>query len=167
MVLEAADWWAGRVRQFRSHIAARVTEPERLGLAAWATPGELRIFDAMHVADRRHGLDVVASLRAEGVSDREVLAAALIHDAGKGDVGLWPRVVHALGQRHGPWAGRLARLVPGFGRSLDQLAGHAAASAAMAAEVGCSTRTVELIRWQEAPRDEEFGELLRLADEAN
>ena len=32
-----------------------------------STPAQLALFDAMHVADRRHGLDVVASLRAEGV----------------------------------------------------------------------------------------------------
>ena len=32
---------------------------------------------------------------------------------------------------------------------------------------GCSPRTVELIRWQDAPRDPEAGERLRLADEAS
>jgi hypothetical protein len=37
----------------------------------------------------------------------------------------------------------------------------------MAAEAGCSPRAVDLIRYQYAPRDSEFGELLRLADEAN
>ena len=40
-------------------------------------------------------------------------------------------------------------------------------SADLAAEAGCSPRTVELIRHQDDPRDPEFGELLRLADEAN
>jgi hypothetical protein len=37
----------------------------------------------------------------------------------------------------------------------------------MAEAAGCSPRTVALIRDQDAPRDPEFGELLRLADEAN
>jgi hypothetical protein len=37
----------------------------------------------------------------------------------------------------------------------------------MAAAARCSPRTVELIRNQDAPLDAEFGELLRLADEAN
>jgi hypothetical protein len=37
----------------------------------------------------------------------------------------------------------------------------------MAAGAGCSPRTVELIRNQDDPLDAEFGELLRLADEAN
>ena len=42
----------------------------------------------MHVADQRHGLDVVATLRSEGVSDDEVLLAGLLHDCAKGDAGL-------------------------------------------------------------------------------
>ncbi len=37
----------------------------------------------------------------------------------------------------------------------------------MAADAGCSPRAVDLIRYQDAPRDPEFGELFRLADEAN
>ena len=61
-------------------------------LASWTTPAQRRLFDTMHVADQRHGLDVVASLRAEGVKDRDVLLAGLLHDVGKGDTGVWPRV---------------------------------------------------------------------------
>ena len=37
----------------------------------------------------------------------------------------------------------------------------------VAVHTGCSDRTVALIRHQDAPTDPEFGELLRLADEAN
>jgi hypothetical protein len=121
----------------------------------------------MHVADRRHGLDVVTTLRREGIEDSEVLLAGLLHDAAKGDTGILPRIVHSLGQAWGGWVPRIARLVPGMGSSLDRLARHAEASAGMAAAAGCSNRTVELIRWQEAPRDPVFGERLRLADEAN
>ena len=43
----------------------------------------------MHVADRRHGLDVVATLRGDGVTEHDVLVAGLLHDAGKGDTGVW------------------------------------------------------------------------------
>ena len=66
---------------------ARVAPDERAGLADWITPAQLALFDPMHVADRRHGLDVVATLRAEGVTDPEVLLAGLLHDAGKGTPG--------------------------------------------------------------------------------
>jgi len=121
----------------------------------------------MHVADQRHGLDVVASLRAKGVSDRDVLVAGLVHDAGKGDTGVWPRVVYSLGQAYGPWIWQLAGRWPGMVTTLGRLHEHAELSAVLAAEAGCSERTVELIRNQDDPRDPEFGELLRLADEAN
>ena len=57
--------------------------------------------------------------------------------------------------------------LPGFGPALERLRTHADTSAALAAAAGCSARTVELIRDQDAPTDPEYGELLRLADEAN
>jgi hypothetical protein len=162
-----ASWWASKVRQFRVHLLARIGPDERAALADWTTPDQLRLFDEMHVADRRHGLDVVATLRERGVMDREVLLAGLLHDAGKGDTGVWPRVAYALGQAWGPWVRRIAVLIPGFRTRLERLEVHAEASAVLAAAAGCSARTVELIRYQDAPRDREFGELLRLADEAN
>jgi hypothetical protein len=125
------------------------------------------MFDSMHVADRRHGLDVVASLRAEGVVEPDLLLAGLLHDAGKGDTGVWPRVAYSLGQRYGAWIPSTAAHLPGFGPALERLRTHAQTSAALAAAAGCSRRTVELIRNQDAPLDPEFGELLKLADEAN
>lgn len=162
-----ASWWAGRVRQFRTHLRASVTPEERAALVAWISPPRLALFDAMHVADRRHGLDVVASLRAEGVREPDLLVAGLLHDAGKGQTGIWPRVAYTLGQRYGTWIWRVAAALPGFGPAIERLRTHAETSATLAAGAGCSARTVELIRHQDAPNDPEFGELLRLADEAN
>lgn len=162
-----ASWWASRFRQFRAHLRARVAREERAALAAWITPAQLELFDSMHVADRRHGLDVVASLRAEGVTEPDVLLAGLLHDAGKGDAGVWPRVAYSLASHYGRWILSVARQVPGMGAPLERLRTHAATSATLAASAGCPPRTVELIRFQDAPVDPDFGELLRLADEAN
>jgi hypothetical protein len=144
-----------------------VRPTERAELASWTTAAQLRLFDSMHVADRRHGLDVVARLRADGVSDPEVLLAGLLHDCGKGQTGVAPRVAYSLGQAYGPWVWRAAGRLAGFAMSLRVLQVHAERSAELAAEAGCSTRTVELIRHQDAPQDPQFGELLRLADEAS
>ncbi len=162
-----ASWWASKVRQFRTHLRAHVSPAERAALAAWTTAPQLALFDSMHVADRRHGLDVVASLRAEGVTEPDALLAGLLHDAGKGDTGVWPRVAWSLGEAYGAWVWRVSGMLPGFGAALERLRTHAEVSARLAAEAGCTVRTVELIRYQDAPRDPEFGELLRLADEAN
>ena len=81
------DWWATKVRQTRSHLRAKVLPAERSDLGAWLTPAQLALFDTMHVADRRHGLDVAATLRADGVTDPDVLLAGVLHDAGKGQTG--------------------------------------------------------------------------------
>jgi hypothetical protein len=160
-------WWAGKIRQTRRHLSARVSPRERAEVAEWLRPSELEIFDGMHVADRRHGLDVVASLRADGVSDPEVLVAGLLHDAGKGNTSIGLRVVYSLSAAYGDWIGRSVAWLPGMAASLARLRAHAETSARMASAAGCSERTVELIRWQDAPRDPEAGERLRLADEAN
>jgi hypothetical protein len=165
--MSRSSWWGSKVRQFRAHVGAKVRPQERALLASWTTPTQRRLFDTMHVADQRHGLDVVASLRAEGVKDRDVLLAGLLHDAGKADTGVVPRVAYSLGQAYGTRIWTVASVWPGMGGSLTCLREHAERSAVLAVEAGCSPRTVELIRHQDEPTDPEFGELLRLADEAN
>jgi hypothetical protein len=163
----SATWWLTKVRQTKRHLLASVGAGERDAIATWLRPAQLAVFDAMHVADRRHGLDVVAALRAAGETDPEVLLAGLLHDAGKGDAGMIPRVVHALGQAGMGWVATLVRWWPGMPSTLGRLRDHAELSARLAETAGCPPRTVELIRWQDDPHDPEAGERLRLADEAN
>ena len=162
-----SSWWAGKVRQAMAHVRARVAPSERAAVATWLRPEQLALFDTMHIADRRHGLDVMATLRADGVTDTEVLLAGLLHDAGKGQTGLPPRVAYSLGQAYGAWVWRVAGVLPGFSAALERLRTHAETSAVLAAEAGCSPRTVELIRHQDAPIDPVDGRRLQLADEAN
>jgi hypothetical protein len=163
----SASWWGSKVRQFRSHVRARVAPDERTALATWVSPPQLALFDRMHVADRRHGLDVVATLRGERVTDPEVLLAGLLHDAGKGSTGVWPRVAFSLGQAYGAWVWRVAGVLPAMRTGIERLRGHAETSARLAEAAGATPRTVELIRHQDAPVDPEAGRLLQLADEAN
>ena len=160
-------WWAGKARQLLANLRARVSVAERSALRGWASDAQVAVFDAMTIADQRHGLDVVAALRRDGIVDPDVLVAGLLHDAGKGATGALPRIVHSLGQAFGPSLVSLTARLPGMATTLTRLAEHPERSAAMAAAAGCSERTVELIRWQESPRDPEYGERLRLADEAN
>jgi len=135
-------------------------------LAAWTRPAELALFDAMHVADRRHGLDVVAHLRRAGVRDRDVLAAGLLHDCAKGDTGPGPRIAWSLGEAFGPWVLNAAARVPGWATAMDRLRDHAEASADAIAAAGLPPRAVDLVRHQAAPRDAEYGARLHAADEA-
>jgi hypothetical protein len=163
----AIAWWTTKTRQVRDHLRARVAIEERAGLGGWLTSAELVLFDAMHVADRRHGLDVVAHLRAGGATDPDLLVAGLLHDCAKGDTGVLPRIAYSLGQRYGTWIWRVGGAVPGWTAALERLRVHANDSAALATAAGCSPVTVELIRHQDAPVDPVAGEQLRLADEAS
>ena len=126
------------------------------------------LFDGMPAADRRHGLDVVAALRAgPGASDHDLLIAGLLHDCGKGPrVRLVHRIVWSLSLRYGSWICRLTRPLPTFGFGLARLRDHAELSAQIAAKAGCGERAVELIRHQEKPIDN-AGRLLQAADEDN
>lgn len=144
-----------------------MTVADRNGLVDWLSPAELALFDAMHVADRRHGLDVVAHLRAGGGTNPDLLVAGLLHDCAKGDTGLMTRIAYSLGQRYGTWVWRAAGIVPGWSSPIERLRVHAEASAGLAAAAGCSPATVELIRHQDAPVDPIAGEQLHLADEAS
>jgi hypothetical protein len=160
-------WWAAKVKRTGSYFRARVAAEEREQLAGWLTPAQLALFDRMHVADRRHGLDVVEELRAGGVVDADLLVAGLLHDCGKGPrVRLVHRVAWSLGQHYGEWIWSASRHMPTFTNGLENLRRHADRSAELAAAAGCSPRTVELIRRQENPTDD-AGRLLLAADEAH
>jgi len=136
-------------------------------LAGWLTPGQLSLYDAQPAGDRRHGLDVVSSLRSIGTVDTDLLVAGLLHDCGKGRSVRFPhRVVWSLSRRYGDWMARIFRPLPTFATALAGLRDHATRSAELAGEAGCSTRTIDLIRNQEAPTDD-AGRLLLAADEAN
>jgi hypothetical protein len=162
----AGHWWAAKIRRTWAYSHATVSAAEREELAGWLSLRQLRLFDWMHVADRRHGLDVVAYLRAEGAEDDELLMAGLLHDAGKGPrVRLVHRVAWSLGQRYGGWIWSLSSYLPTFRTGLGRLRYHAARSADLGREAGCSARTIGLIRHQETPTDG-AGRLLLAADEA-
>ena len=160
------SWWARKARQLRQHLRARVTPEERQAVGVWLRPAELALFDVMRTADQRHGLAVVAHLRADGVGDRDVLAAGLLHDCGKGDTGAGPRVAWSLGQRLGPWVVGVAGVVPGWRVALARLRDHADVSARALDAAGLSARAVALVREQDAPTDPEFGARFLAADEA-
>lgn len=162
------SWWASKARQLGRHVVARVRPVERAALAEWLTPAQLALFDAMPVADRRHGLDVVAVLRASGVADRDVHLAGLLHDAGKGrSIRLWHRVAWSLGELLGPWIHRLAARLPGGRDAMARLGDHAGRSAELAAAAGCPPRSVALIRGEADPGGGASLAALHAADEAS
>ena len=161
-------WWAGKIGQAIRYLTASVRDDERRDLAAWLTPAQLRLFDSMHRADQRHGLDVVEALRRAGHDEDDLVLAGLFHDAGKGrSTQLSHRVAWSLGERYGAWVWTVAGRLPGFAAGLRRMRDHSEQSAALALKAGCSPLAADLIRYQSAPRDPALGEALRAADEAN
>jgi hypothetical protein len=164
----SARWWTGRTRQFMRYVTGRISAAERDGLTAWLTTPQLELFDSMHRADRRHGLDVVAALKAAGHDDPDLLVAGLLHDCGKGrSLHVWHRIGWSLSEHYGDGVRRTLEKLPTFRTAFATLAAHAGVSATLAREAGCTERTVDLIRHQAEPVDAELGVALQLADEAS
>jgi hypothetical protein len=149
-----------RVQQFFQAVRA-VIRPEP-GLketpARYLSSEALSLFVAMPSYDRQHALDVVRALQSEGYQDSDLLAAALLHDAGKtvqqgSPLRLWHRVAVVLLRAAGPeLVDRIAEDRPGSWRRpfyVQQC--HAALGAELARGAGCSPRTVALIRHHEDP----------------
>jgi hypothetical protein len=159
-----------RVAQLVSHLTARVAPGEEalarriLPATAWA------LFDAMPVADRRHGLDVANRLMGAGVDDPELLAAALLHDGAKGRrVRLWHRVGGVLLEAVSPRL--LARLADpdqaSRGYPWYLYLHHGELSARLARQAGLSERTAAFISGEVAAGDTGLAAALRRADDAS
>ena len=158
-----------RARQFRRTLAPGITAND-LHEARSALGGDLyALFAAMQPADQRHCLDVYRRLRAEGEDDPDVLAAALIHDAGKGGesarhIRTWHRVAYVILDTLPP--GVLDRLARGNG-GLAHLHRHGEATIRLVRGAGASERITGLLEVMEAGRrDDPHAARLLAADEA-
>jgi hypothetical protein len=159
-----------RVGQFIGHVTARV-RPEEEAFARRLLPGPAaRLFDAMPVADRRHALDVARRLADAGHDDADLLAAALLHDAAKGNrMRLWHRIAGVLLQAVAPrLLRRLATPDRGSWRHGFHLyLHHGPMSAEAALRAGCGPRTAAFIRGEVAHADAPLLAALWAADEAS
>lgn len=158
-----------RVRQFVRAAGAWVRSGEGDGefAARYLPPPAVKLFQAMPRYDQQHALNVCHMLERQGHAERDLLAAALLHDAGKsvprGDrVRLWHRVAVVLMRAFWPsLLGRLAQDEPGSWRRpfyVQQY--HAAIGAEAAQQAGCSAVTVGLIRHHEDASDQALDPLL-------
>lgn len=159
-----------RVAQFVAHVRARVHPSEEDAARRVLNDSAWRLFTGMPVADRRHALDVVGRLVAAGHHDRDLLAAALLHDAAKGRrMRLWHRVAGVLLEAVAP--GMLRRLAvddPGSWRyPLHLYLHHGRLSAELAEAAGCSARTLAFMRGTAGGTDVQLADALRAADDAS
>ena len=160
----------GRVGQFVAHLTARVDDAEQSAALTALPPGARAIFAGMPVADRRHALDVAARLVDAGHNDPDLLAAALLHDVGKGErMRVWHRVAGVVLEAVAPRL--LERLSSGNPRSwrypFHLYLRHAELSAEHALAAGCSARAAAFIRGVAAVEDRDRLAALRRADDAS
>ena len=154
--LYSSGYRLGQVRQQLGFVAP-LTAGEYGEVSQWLPAAALALFKTMSPADQRHSLRVCRGLLAHGCRDRDMLAAALLHDVGKagGRVPFWTRPVIVLGKKLAP--GLLKRLVvypgvqrtkslPGWRRALSYAWYHAEVGAELAAAAGLSQRAVLYIR---------------------
>jgi hypothetical protein len=153
-----------------AHVRARVTPAEQAIASRVLTGPALDHFTAMPVSDRRHALDVLARLVDAGHDDRDLLAAALLHDAAKGHrMRLWHRVGGVLLEKLAPGVLRwLADPDPSSWRHGFHLyLHHALMSAELADAAGCSPRVGAFIRGSVGVTDAQLLRALEIADDAS
>ena len=131
--------------------------------------GAVALFESMPVADRRHGIDVAERLLRSGHDDRDLLAAALLHDAAKGhQMRLWHRVAGVLLDAVAP--SLLRRLaspdVSSWRHPFHLYLHHGPMSAALCVEAGCPPRVGAFIRGEVADPDLPLLRALTRADDA-
>ncbi len=158
-----------RGRQFFGALRTRTGETDLAEARHLLGQQLTALFLSMTPRDRRHCLDVCQTLRRLGCEDGELLTAALLHDAGKGNLAasriqLWHRVAYVLLEAGAP--ALLARLARGRG-GIAELHDHAERGALLAEMHGAPAAVVQLVRSHEARgREDERSSLLRAADDA-
>lgn len=152
-----------RLQQVRQQLGfvSPLSAQDYVEVTRWLPACALPLFRTMSDADQQHSLRVCRGLQRRGCMERDLLAAALLHDVGKaeGRVPFWTRPVIVLGKLCLP--SLLSRLVvlpldekdlPKWRRSLSYAWWHAEVGAQLAAKVGLSERTVLYIRTHHDPR---------------
>lgn len=165
-----------RARQFFGGFRT-VLVPSEIAIAREVlTPAELVLFAGMEPRDRRHSMNVLLWLRRatslEGVEapSRELEAAALLHDAGKGRMHVAERVAFVLLNALAPWlVERIGRSDgPRWRQGLWRLRHHGRLGAERLATVGTSPHVIALVKahTEDTPADHAEHEWLRRADRA-
>ena len=141
-----------RVRQFTRGVRPFLAPAEIEAARAHLNTTEFALFLGAEARDRRPSVDLFEALRADGGgadgASAVELAAALLHDVGKGRLRTWHRVAFVLLNAFAPWLGRGVEAEQGapWRQALWRLRHHARLGAAILEAAGSDARLVELVR---------------------
>jgi hypothetical protein len=166
-----------RVRQFFGGVFARVSDEDRREADAVLNPPAREWFHALPRDLQWHGVQVMCDLRRAGVDQEAVLAAALLHDAGKaeGPNGPLVRTLIVLARRLAPaWSAQRKTIDYRSARGIDRVLAiayqHPAIAAERAVACGCDPVTIDLIRHHQDPArgiDDALLQLFQQVDDQN
>ena len=148
---------AYRSRQFFRALFGPQTRVENEALLPYLSIPQIALFRRMQPSEQAHAFQVSVRVKAAGLRDRELLAAALLHDVGKilYPLSAWERVAIVLARHFFPKAAqRWGQGQPrGLRRAFVVATRHAEWGADLAARSGASARTADLIRHHQDPPD--------------
>jgi HD superfamily phosphodiesterase len=148
------------------HALRPSLEPQELALVDRDLAPQLReLFYRMERRDQRHALEVAARLQKSGQANPDLIAAALLHDCGKGAVPVWLRVAKVLAPSLVRAAARDVNA--GWRSAAYRLVNHAEIGSRAAEAAGASSLTVDLIRGKVGPAAAGALALLTAADDAS
>ncbi len=138
-----------RARQLRMAFWGPKRQIQSVALQPYLSPVQIVLFQRLQASEQSHAARVFERLKAEGHSEPDLLAAALLHDIGKilSPLSIIERIVIVLGRRLFPaavkrWGGGSPR---GLRHAFVVAERHPRWGADLAAQAGASPRTVDLI----------------------
>ncbi len=141
-----------RLRQFWNNLGARPSPTQIDAARRVLTAPELALFLRMQPGEQAHSLRILCELQQRGHTHPSLLAAALLHDAGKTcyPLRIWERALIVLAAALLPrqaraWGGYDGQ-APGWRKPFVVARQHAAWGAELAAQAGSAALTVALIR---------------------
>ena len=157
-----------RIRQFREASLQPSAQDLQLVHEILSEP-TLSLFLEQHPRDQRHGARTAQWLITNGQKNPELLAAALLHDIGKGKQRTRDRVVHVLASwsQTGQIIGKHTSAIE-LRRAIARSREHSELGAQKLETSGASPRVIELTRLHhKPPGTDTMLELLQRADAEN
>ncbi len=131
-------------------LTSKPQSSDLLEIKSVLSPGLYSLFIQMHPSEQAHSIAVYKNLLSQGIQNKDLLTAALLHDVGKNrhPIKLWERITIVLGETFLPEKAKLwsEGKPEGLKRPFVVAHRHAEWGADLAAQAGASKLTADLIR---------------------